>query len=64
MAGAGLAMRSCDQLMKDAALPRDMTGAASAAQRGELPFKRPHTLQSRLYTLQLRVYQAVDVTTV
>ena len=64
MAGAGLAMCCGDQLMQDAALPGDMAGAAPATQGGELPFKRPHTLQSRLYPIQLRVDQTVDVTTV
>ena len=64
MAGTGLSMCGSNQFMKDAALPRDMAGAAPATQGGELPFKRPHTLQPRLYPIQLRVDQAVDVTTV
>ena len=64
MAGAGLAMCGGNQLMKDAAFPRDMAGAAPAAQGGELPFERPHTFQPRLYPIQLRIDQAVDVTTV
>ena len=64
MASAGLAMCGGNQLMKDAALPRNMAGATPATQSGELPFKRPHTLQPRPYPIQLRVDQTIDVTTV
>ena len=44
-----------NQLMKDAALSRNMAGAAPAAQGGELPFERPHTFQPRLYPIQSRI---------
>lgn len=64
MAGAGLAVRGGDQLMKDAALTSDAAGAAAATQGSKLSFQRAHALQPRPYPRQLRVDQPVDVAAV
>ncbi len=57
-------MRGGNQFMEDAALACGMVGITPLAQDGELPFKRLHAFQPRLYARQLCVNHQVDVAAV